>query len=155
MIKLTTFIKAYKIALSSISNKASKWDKIYLGEADFSNQENIIFIFTNRSASEAGALGISASLNIELVEKLKGGLSNISVSKDYINTGAEINEAGRMLIVLDNLFQTLANMEEPEFCENIKVKSISFDFDKDLTIFNTDVFKEPISTDGRLVLIGN
>lgn len=154
MIKLTTFIKAYKIALSNISDKVSKWNKVYLGDIDFSNSENIVFIFTNSSTMEPGALGISAGLNIELVEKLKGGLDNITISKDYINTGAEINEVGRMLIVLDNLFQTLTNMG-PDFWEDAKVKSIDFDFDKGLAIFNTDIFKAPISTDGRLVLIGN
>ena len=154
MIKLTTFIKAYKIVLSNISDKVSKWDKVYLDSVDFDNSENVIFTFTSSSVREVGVMGISAGLNIELVEKIKGGLEKITISKEYINTGAEINEVGRMLIVLDNLFQTLTNMG-PDFWEDAKIKSIDFDFDKGLAIFETDIFKAPISTDGRLVLIGN
>lgn len=154
MIKLTTFIKAYKIILSNISDKVSKWGKVYLDSVDFDNSENVIFTFISSSVREVGVMGISAGLNIELIENIKGGLDNITISKEYINTGAEINEAGRMLIVLDNLFQTLTNMG-PDFWEDTKIKSIEFDFDKGLAIFETDLFKAPISTDGRLVLIGN
>ncbi len=156
MIKLTTLIKAYKLALSNLSEKVDKWDKVYLGEVRFiceNSQNNIVFTFSNSGTMEPGAIGISAALNIELVEKLKGGLESITIAKDYINRSLEINEAGRMLVVFDNLFTTLSNMGF-NFCESINVKDVYFDFDKGIAIFETDCFKDPISTDGHLVLIG-
>ena len=157
MIKLTTLIKAYKLALSNLGEKVGKWGKVYLGEVRFIGEkvpDSIVFTFSNSSTMEPGAMGISAALNIELVEKLKGGLESITIAKDYINKSLEINEAGRMLVVLDNLFTTLSNMG-PDFWEDAMVKDVYFDFDKDLAIFDTDIFKAPISTDGHLVLIGN
>lgn len=159
MIKLTTFIKAYKIALSNIFEKVNKWKSVYLGEvhlpgeSEYSPEDRILFIFSSSSTMDPGSQGIQASLSVAAIEGVNGGLDNITIAKEYINADKEINEAGRMLIALDNLYQTFKNISE-EDCNSVNIKSLWFDFDKGLAVFQTDIFKSPVSTDGKLFLIG-
>jgi hypothetical protein len=99
--KLTTFIKAYKIALCNVSEKVSSWKSVFIGGIFFPENDNntLKFIFTSGYSAQPGDIGISATLNIENVENLpKGGLSTIAemtsdafdndiMAREYINNG--------------------------------------------------------------------
>lgn len=163
--KLTTFIKSYKIALSGISEKVSSWPSIYLGQCIFpdkSNPEKISFIFSTGHAMQPGDMGISASVSVKAVEQTAGGLNSIAqmtadaldkdvMAREYINQKEKINEAGRVMVLLETLLTRLQALE-PDTWEDAVLNDIAFNFDKDLANFrinNSDIY-----TNGSLVLFG-
>ena len=164
--KLTTFIKAYKIALFNVSEKVSSWKSVFIGSIFFpENDDNTLkFIFTSGYSAQHGDIGISATLNIENIENLpKGGLSTIAemtsdaldkdvMAREYINNGEKINEAGRMLVLLEILLLRLQTME-PDTWESAEIESLIFDFDKDIAEFSID--NKRVYTNGSLVLLGD
>ena len=162
--KFTTFIKAYKIALSNISGKVSDWKSVYLGDTIFPDDDNMLrFIFTNGYNMQPGDLGISASLDISSVEKFDGGLTTIQqmtmnsldkdvLAREYINHKEKINEAGRVLVLLETLLLRLQTMYSDTW-ESAEINSLWFNFDKDIAEFNID--NTNVYTNGCLVLFGD
>jgi len=164
--KFTTFIKAYKLALFNVSEKVSSWKNVFLGSIFFPENDNntLKFIFTNGYNMQPGDVGISASLNIENIENLpKGGLSTIAemtsdaldkdvMAREYINNGEKINEAGRILVLLEILVLRLQTAE-PHAWESAEIESLIFDFDKDIAEFSIN--NKRVYTNGSLVLFGN
>lgn len=164
--KFTTFIKAYKLALFNISEKVSSWKDVFLGNVVFpENDDKIIkFIFTSGFNMMPGDMGISAALNIESVENLpKGGLSTIAemtsgdidkdvMAREYISKGEKINEAGRVLVLLETLLSRLQTIE-PDKWEYADISSVGFNFDKDTADFNID--GTIVYTNGSLVMFGD
>ena len=164
--KFTTFIKAYKIALFNVNEKVSSWKNVFLGSIFFPEKDDntVRFIFTSGYNMQAGDIGISATLNVENIENLpKGGLSTIAemtsdaldkdvMAREYINNGEKINEAGRMLVLLEILLSRLQTME-PDTWESAEIDSIIFDFDKDIAEFSID--NKRVYTNGSLVLFGD
>ena len=162
--KLTTFIKSYKIALANINDKVTDWKDVYVGSILLPEKdENILrFIFSSGYNMQPGDMGISATINISSVEGIKGGLNTIEemtmqvldkdiLAREYINHGEKINEAGRMMVLLETLLQRIQIMELDRW-ETAEVKSISFNFDKDIAEFEID--DQIIYTNGCLVMFG-
>lgn len=162
--KLTTFIKSYKIALANINDKVADWKDVYVGSILLPEKdENILrFIFSSGYNMQPGDMGISATINISSVEGIKGGLNTIEemtmqvldkdiLAREYINHGEKINEAGRMMVLLETLLQRIQIMELDRW-ETAEVKSISFNFDKDIAEFEID--DQIIYTNGCLVMFG-
>lgn len=164
--KFTTFIKAYKIALFNVNKKVSSWKNVFLGSVFFPENEDktVKFIFTSGYNMQPGDIGISATLNVENIENLpKGGLRTIAemtsdaldkdvMAREYISKGEKINEAGRMLVLLETLLLRLQTME-PDTWESSKIESMIFDFDKDIAEFSID--NKRVYTNGSLVLLGD
>ena len=113
--KLTTFIKSYKIALSNINNKVANWKNVYLGDIYFPDNDSpdkIVFIFSSGHNMQPGDMGISAAVNTKAVEMMRGGLSTIAemtydaldkdvLAREYINRKEKINECGRVMVLLE------------------------------------------------------
>lgn len=163
--KLTTFIKAYKIALFNISEKVIDWKGVYVGGVTFpeDNELKLNFTFTSGYNMQTGDIAISASLNIAHVEMLKGGLSTIAqmttdsldkdtMAKEYIKQGEKINEAGRMLVLLETLLSRLRTMK-PDAWEDSIISSVVFNFDNDTAEFCIDGSR--IYTNGCLLMFGD
>lgn len=163
--KLTTFIKAYKLALYNVGDRVAEWKNVYLGSTFFPEKDEKIlrFILTSGYDMQPGDMGISATLNIDNVENLKGGLKTIAemttdaldkdvMAREYINKGEKINEAGRVLVLLETLLSRL-QMAEPDTWESAEINSVFFNFDKDIAEFNID--GTTIYTNGSLVMFGD
>ena len=73
------------------------------------------------------------------------------LAREYINHGEKINEAGRMMVLLETLLQRLKIME-PETWESADVKSVLFDFDKDIAEFEID--GKTVYTNGCITMFG-
>ena len=155
MVKLITLIKAYKLALSNISNKIPDWNRVYLGSVKFSptdKPDTISFIFSNSNMMEPGAMGLSAALPIESVELFTGGLDSIAVAEEYANNCSEINDIGKMLLVFDKLCKHLQSLASD--ISEVLISEMYFNYEKNLVVIQTSILKEPIYTDGNLFLIG-
>ena len=162
--KLTTFIKSYKIALANINDKVADWKDVYVGSILFPEKDEDIlqFIFSNGYNMQPGDTGISATINISRVEDIKGGLNTIEemtmqvldkdvLAREYINHAEKINEAGRMMVLIETLLQRLKIMES-ETWESADVKSVLFDFDKDIAEF--EIGNKTVYTNGCIVMFG-
>ena len=144
--RLLTFIKAYKIALYSISEKVSKWKDVYLGDVYFPGEHDIPdtrvgFLFSNSQTMEPGAIGLSVALDIFGVENISG--------KPVI----KINDAGRVIVILDGLITQLESILDTGI-ESVHISSMSFNFDEDLAILKLNAFRDEIYTNGNLILFG-
>ena len=111
---------------------------------------------------QPGDIAISATINISRVECIKGGLNTIEemtmqvldkdvLAREYINHGEKINEAGRMMVLIETLLQRLKIMES-ETWESADVKSVLFNFDKDIAEFEID--NRTVYTNGCIVMFG-
>jgi len=163
--KLTTFIKAYKIALFNISDKVNEWKGVYIGDIEFpkDNEFKLKFTFSSGYSMQTGDIAISASLNIEHVENLKGGLNTIAqmttdsldkdmMAREYINQNEKINEAGRMLVLLETLLSRLQTMK-PDKWESSIISSVGFNFENDIAEFCIDGSRA--YTNGCLLMFGD
>ena len=141
--KLSTFIKAYKIALSSVCVQIKDWKGVYIGSIIFPDAEDnrITFIFSNNADLEPGSLGVSASLSVDAVESIKGGL-------------AKISDVGKVLIVLNNLSLRLRDLYQDDW-SNIDITNVWFAPDRGFAYFELDRFKSTVQTDGQLFLFGD
>ena len=162
--KLTTFIKSYKIALANINDKVADWKDVYVGSILFPEKDEDVlqFIFSSGYNMQPGDIRISAAVTISRVEGIKGGLNTIEdmtmhildkdvLAREYINHDEKINEAGRMMVILETLIQRLKIMEQ-ETWESADVKSVIFDFDKDIAEFDID--DKTVYTNGCITMFG-
>ena len=163
--KLTTFMKAYKIALSNIGDRVKDWSNVYLGDVQFPDDDRpdrITFVFSTGHDMQPGDMGLSAALPIIAVESLKGGLNSIAkmtmdaldkdcLAREYINRKEKINDCGRVMVLLETMLERLKVMEEDRW-GSAEITNIFFNFDKDLAEFIVDGMT--IYTNGSLVLLG-
>ena len=162
--KLTTFIKSYKIALANINDKVADWKDVYVASIQFPEKDEDVlqFIFSSGYNMQPGDIAISATISLSRVERIKGGLNTIEdmtmqildkdvLAREYINHCEKINEAGRMMVILETLLQRLKIMES-ETWEHADVKSVLFDFDKDIAEFDID--NSTVYTNGCIVMFG-
>jgi len=155
--KLKSFIKAYLIALNSIESAVSKWKFVYLGYADI-DDDTVTFVFSNGSEMKNGDLGISATVSTELAEcgicdddlSLLSSVYNNSLGVYYKDNNVIINDAGRVILLLEKMISSVKEMYE-EDCESLHIKDITFDFDKDLA--NIKLSNSTVCTDGILCLV--
>jgi len=163
--KFTTFIKAYKLALFNVGERVADWKNVYLGSTIFPEKDETVlrFILSSGYNMQPGDMGISAAINIENVEKLKGGLNTIAemttdaldkdvMAREYISKGEKINEAGRVLVLLETLLSRL-QVIEPDTWESAEISSVFFNFDKDTAEFNIN--GTVVYTNGSLVMFGD
>jgi hypothetical protein len=152
--KLSTFIKSYKIALSSVCDKVNDWKSLYLGLVTFPEYDNTItFIFSNDESMSPGSLGVSATLKVSTVESISGGLDNISLF-DNVIPNVKVNDAGNVLIILNNLVNHLKTLYFDDW-SSVEIDNVWFNPDKGLSYFELDKFKSAVQTDGRLFLFGD
>lgn len=155
--KLKSFIKAYLIALNSIESAVSKWKFVYLGYADI-DDGTVTFVFSNGSEMKDGDLGISATVSVELAEcsicdddlLSLSSVYNKSLGVYYKDNNVLINDAGRVILLLESVLSSVKEMYE-EDCELLYIKNITFDFDKDLA--NIELSNSTVYTDGILCLV--
>lgn len=151
--KLSTFIKSYKIALPSVCEKVSDWKSLYLGSVAFPDSDDkITFIFSNSDSMTSGSLGVSATLSESSIESISGGLDNISLIEEVPNV--KINDAGKFLVVLNNLVNHLMKLFDDKLVD-VEVNQLWFDHDNGLAHFELNKFKSEVQTDGRLFLFGD
>lgn len=156
--RLLTFIKAYKIALYSISEKVSKWKDVYLGDVYFPGEHDIPdtrvgFLFSNSQTMEPGAIGLSVALDIFGVENISGNIESLTLSNGSIKPEIKINNAGRVIVILDGLVTRLESILDTGI-ESVHISRMSFNFEEDLAILKLSAFKDEIHTDGNLILFG-
>ena len=156
--RLLTFIKAYKIALYSISEKVSKWKEVYLGDVYFPGEHDIPdtridFLFSNSQTMEPGAIGLSVALDILGVENISGNIESLTLSSDSIKPEIKINDAGRVIVILDGLATQLESILDIGI-DSVHISSMSFNFEEGLAILKLSAFKDEIYTDGNLILFG-
>lgn len=148
--KLSTFIKSYKIALSSVCEKVSDWESLYLVSVMFpDSDDNITFIFSNSDSMASGSLGVSATLSESSIESISGGLDSISLVEEAPDV--KINDAGKFLVILNNLVNHLMKLFSDKWVD-IEVNQLWFDHDKGLAYFKLDKFESVVQTDGKLFL---
>lgn len=151
--KLSTFIKSYNIALSSVCEKVSDWKSLYLCSVAFQDSDDkITFIFSNSDSMASGSLVVSATLSESSIESISGGLDNISLVEEVPNV--KINDAGKFLIILNNLVNHIIKLFSYKLVD-IEVIQLWFDHDKGLVHFELNKFKSDVQTDGRLFLFGD
>lgn len=151
--KLSTFIKSYKIALSSVCEKVSDWKAIYFTSISFNESDNTVtFIFSDSDSMSPGSLGISATLKESVIESISGGLDNIYLI-DSVIPNVKINDAGNILVVLNNLMNHLKKLYSDDWI-SIELSNVWFNSDEGLAYFELDKFKSAIQTDGKLFLFG-
>lgn len=160
--KFISFIKAYKFALASVSEKISDWPTAYLGSVHFPDEDDkITFIFSTGPYMQTGDLALSASISIPSLERYRGGLKSIAeatgnsldkdtLAKEYVRRNVEINEVGRVVVLLDVLLEKLKLITDD--WENSILKDIQFNFENDLARFDVDDMR--ILTNGCLVSFG-
>lgn len=161
--KLTTFIKTYKIALASTTERVSNWNNIYLCEIHFPEDDGKIkFTFSNEYDMKPGAIAISVTIDSFRAESIEGGLKSVSemmshildsniLAREYINHNEKINEAGRMVVLFDTLMQHLK--EDTFNWKDAIIKDVLFNFEDDAAKFLIN--DKSIITNGCLVLFGN
>ena len=163
--RFTTFIKAYKIALSGISNKVKDWHDVYLSTIELPKEDEIIrFIFSDSYNAAAGSLAISAAINTFQVELHKGGLDSVSkmtshllsneiLAKEYVKRKERINEAGRFLILLDCILDNFKKFKTDDYINSARIKDIEFNFESDVSKFTiNDSF---VYTNGIMTMAGD
>jgi hypothetical protein len=161
--KLTTLIKAYKLALASVDDKVANWDTMYVGDIVLPNEssDKLVFVFSTSYDMKQGSMGLSTTINCDLVEKMSGGLKTIAemtmnvldrdmLAREYIAHGEKINEAGRVLVLLETLLQRLKDLNDSQ--EEFEIKDLYFNFDEDSISCVVD--DRNVYTDGNLVLFG-
>lgn len=163
--KLTSFIKAYKVALSNLGPKVEHWQNVYLGCVDFPNESNqfrIVFTFSSGYLMSPGDLGITAAVSLYSIEQLKGGLDSVmaitngevdkdTIARKYIERKEKINECGRVVVLLETLLNKVAEAE-PDTWRDASITDMSYNFDQDTAMFCVNGVK--IYTDGCLILLG-
>lgn len=154
--KLSTFIKSYKIALTSVCDKVSDWKAMFIGSITFPDETDnrITFIYSNSCDMEPGSMGISASLSIPSIESISGGLDSFSHLSKHISQDTKINDSGRFLIILSNLSNRLKDLFGDDWV-NVKVSHVWFNPDRGFAYFELDRFKTTVQTDGFLFLFGD
>lgn len=151
--KLTTFIKSYKIALSSVCEKVSDWGAIYFTSISLNElDDTVTFIFSDSNSMSPGSLGVSATFKVSVVESISGGLDSIYLI-DSIIPSVKINDAGNVLVVLNNLMNHLKRLYSDDW-SSIELSDVWFDSDKGLAYFKLDKFESVVQTDGKLFLFG-
>lgn len=151
--KLSTFIKSYKIALSSVCEKVGNWKAIYFTSISLNElDDTVTFIFSDSDSMSPGSLGVSATFKVSAVESISGGLDSIYLI-DSIISNVKINDAGNVLVVLNNLMNHLKKLYSDDWI-SIELSDVWFDSDKGLAYFKLDKFKSAIQTDGKLFLFG-
>lgn len=159
--KFTSFVNAYKLALFSVSDKVLAWDGLYIGNIIFPDDKSnsIKFIFTDEYDAPPNKLGVSAAIDVNKLAKYDNDFSsvmsldktlhdNMSIANDYIDSNEKINEAGRMIVLLDTLLYQLKAMNQ----ENDEITFIQFNFEKDFAEFTIN--NSSFYTNGNLVLFG-
>ena len=151
--KLSTFIKSYKIALSSVCEKVNDWKAIYFTSISFNElDDTATFIFSDNDSMSPGSLGISATLKESAIESIRGCLDSLYLV-DSIIPNVKINDAGNVLVILNNLMNHLKRLYSDDW-SNIDITNVWFNSDKGLAYFELDRFKSTVQTDGKLFLFG-
>lgn len=151
--KLSTFIKSYKIALSSVCEKVNGWKAIYFTSLSFNElDDTATFIFSDNDSMSPGSLGISATLKESAIESISGGLDNLYLV-DSIIPNVKINDAGNVLVILNNLMSHLKRLYYDDW-GSIELGDVWFNSDKGLAYFKLDKFESVVQTDGKLFLFG-
>lgn len=156
--KLTTFIQSYKLALSEIYSKTKNWDRVYLGEVEIPTDENTIitFIFSTTPGMDTQSIGLKVGFNYHAVEAFMSDLGKISVASEYIDRYSPINDIGRLLLVLEMLYENISSMQYQK-CDLLSVR---FDLEKSMAVFNFNFVDEEdysmsVYTDGNMLMFGD
>lgn len=163
--KFTTFIKAYKIALSGISNRVKDWRNVYLSTIEFPKEdETLRFIFSDSYNATTGSLAVSAILNTFQIESYRGGLDSVSemtshllsneiLAKEYIKHKERINEAGRFLILIDCILDNFKKFKTDDYINSALISDIEFNFESDVSKFTIN--GSFVYTNGVMTMAGD
>ena len=154
MIKLTTFIRALKIALYSVYEKTKGWDSVYVSYVTFpqpndTSGNRVKFVFSNQSEPEEGCLGISIIIKTDMVSMLSDNINLYDLMKD---AASEINSAIKLYEALTTVFRFFTVRDE-DVDTDVKISSIYFK--NNCLYLQTDAYDEPIYTDGVFTVISN
>lgn len=158
--KLTTFIKAYKLSLAEITNKVKDWDRVYFGTVDFPNEtnENVVITFSSTPDMAPGSTGVTIAFDEKSVESLKGGISELAVPKDYLDSVKQSNDAMRFLIAIHSCYKQIKN--EVNDVESVLIDSCKYSADSDMVTFkliideNCNQYLLQVYTNCILTMIG-
>lgn len=158
--KLTTFIKAYKLSLAEITTKVKDWDRVYFGTVDLPNEtnENVVITFSSTPDMAPGSVGVTIAFCEKSVESLKGGISEPTFSKGYLDNVKSSNDAIRFLIALHYCYKQIKNYVND--IESILLDSCAYTADSDLVTFNLIIdencnqYALPVYTNCVLTMIG-
>ena len=157
--KLTTFIKAYKIVLSDIDKKVKDWNRVFV--TDVSHEDKTLkIVFSNSAIMEPGAIAMRTAVNLSMVEQIKSGLIKLSIADDYANAINEINDVGKFITVLDFVLLQTAKMVK-DIDNDVDVYDVYFDLEKNFAIFNLAIHDNgelidlTIHTDGKIAMFSN
>ena len=158
--KLTTFIKAYKLSLAEIANKVKDWKSVYFGTVDLPNEtnENVVITFSSTSDMAPGSIGVTVAFNEKSVESLKDGISEPAIPKGYLDNVKSSNDAIRFLIALYKCYKQIEC--EVDDIESALLNSCTYTDDSDLVTFNLIIDEScnqyvlPVYTNCVLTMIG-
>lgn len=134
--KLTTFIKAYKLSLAEITTKVKDWNNVYFGTVDLPNEtnENVVITFSSTPDMAYGSAGVTIAFDEKSVEYLKGGISEPAIPKEYLDSVKHANDAMRFLIALYSCYKQIKN--ETNNIESVLIDSCVYTADSDVVTFN-------------------
>lgn len=149
--KLSTFIKSYKLALYNIGTKTSDCDSVFVHSVEFLD-DKVRFTFTSTSAADPGSIGIQLSLYGKQIDSVAGVLDEFPFDGKLNNKDNPINDFGRTLFTLENIagkFKQVYN----DIDLTSEITSFDFDLNKNLVKFKTDKFENEISADETFMLL--
>jgi hypothetical protein len=182
--KLTSFIRSYKLALSTVCERSHNWKKIYvckivLPDKDESNK--VEFVFSPKPIIESSDIGMSVSIKVGSIYKMSMPSTDLllscvnneiimtndlinkeDISKEYINKKEKINDSGRFLIILENLLSKLEESHneevQPSFFEPALIESDMIDsisFNFEDDLAIFSINESNIYTNGSLTLFSD
>jgi hypothetical protein len=149
--KLSTFIKSYKLALYNIWHRISDWDNVFVHSVEFLD-DRVRFTFISTCTAEPGSIGIQLSLYGKQVDSVACGLDNLQFDVKLNNKDNPINDFGRVLFTLENIASKFKQTYNDVDLTS-EITSFDFDLNKNLIKFKTNKFENEISTDEIFMLL--
>lgn len=154
--KVTTFIRAYKIILSDINQKIRDWERVFITNVSFDSNKLQIVFADNRDMLP-GTIVMRTALEYGLVDRLKLGIDKFPISGAYADAIEEVNDAGKFISILDFTLSQLKTMVN-DIEKDAHLLDVYFDTANNFVIMGLsltdefEAFKLTLRTDGKLTM---
>lgn len=157
--KVTTFIRAYKIILSDIEKKVRDWERVFITDVSFDSNK-LQVVFADNKDMVPGTIVMRTALDYSLVDRLKSGIDKLPISGVYADAIDEVNDAGKFISVLDFTLSQLKTMVN-DIEKDSRLLGIYFDTVNNLVVMDLslteefETFKLTLRTDGKLAMFSD
>lgn len=154
--KVTTFIRAYKIILSDIEKKVRDWERVFIIDVSFDSNK-LQIVFADNKDMVPGTIAMRTALEYGLVDRLKLGTSKLPIISAYADAIDEVNDVGKFMSVLDFTLSQLKTMVN-DIEKDAHLLGIYFDTVNNFAVMDLsltdefETFKLTLRTDGKLTM---